>query len=85
MGPGWDRTRHPGSAVRLASVASHVTNCATRPAGLNLTWSENLKTGFLASQPIYGLAKSNTSSEYLWIILLCGLSYLVDYLTLSKL
>ena len=31
----WDRARielaTPGSAVRLASVARHVTNCATRP------------------------------------------------------
>ena len=31
MGPGRDRTRDPGSAVRLASVAIHVTNCAVRP------------------------------------------------------
>ena len=31
MGPGRDRTRTPGSAVRQASVARHVTDCATRP------------------------------------------------------
>ena len=31
MGPGRDRTRDPGSAVRLAAVARHVTDCATRP------------------------------------------------------
>ena len=31
MGPGRDRTPTPGSAVRLASVARHVTDCATRP------------------------------------------------------
>ena len=29
MGPGLDRTRNPGSAVRLASVARHVTNWAS--------------------------------------------------------
>ena len=31
MGPHRDRTRDPGSAVRHASVARHVTDCATRP------------------------------------------------------
>ena len=31
MGPGRDRTRDPSSAVRHASVARHVTDCATRP------------------------------------------------------
>ena len=33
MGPGWDRIRDPGSAARLASVASHITDCATGPSG----------------------------------------------------
>ena len=28
MGPGQDRTQDQGSAVRLASVARHVTDCA---------------------------------------------------------
>ena len=31
MGPGRDQTRDPVSAVRLASVARHVTDCATQP------------------------------------------------------
>ena len=31
MRPGRDPTRDHGSAVRLASVARHVTDCATRP------------------------------------------------------
>ena len=31
MGLGQDRIRNPGSAVRLTSVARHVTDCATRP------------------------------------------------------
>ena len=31
MGPGQDQNRAPGFAVSLASVARHVTNCATRP------------------------------------------------------
>ena len=35
MGPGLDRTCDPGSAVRHASVARHVTDCATRPGKLS--------------------------------------------------
>ena len=31
MGPGGDQTRNPRSAVRYASVARHVTDCATQP------------------------------------------------------
>ena len=31
MGPGQDRTRNPGSAVRLESVARHVTYCPKWP------------------------------------------------------
>ena len=34
MGPDRDRTRDPGSAVRHASVARHVTDCATRPGSI---------------------------------------------------
>ena len=34
MGPGWIELTTPGSAVRLASVARHVTDCATRPGRL---------------------------------------------------
>ena len=33
MGPDRDRLATPGSAVRHASVARHVTDCATRPGG----------------------------------------------------
>ena len=36
MGPARDRTI--GSAVRLASVARHITDCATRPGTAALTW-----------------------------------------------
>ena len=32
MGPGQDRLGTPGSAVGLASVARHVTDCATWPS-----------------------------------------------------
>ena len=31
------KLRTPGSAVRLASVARHVTDCATRP-GISIRW-----------------------------------------------
>ena len=34
MGPGLDRTHAPGSAVRHASVARHVTDLAMRPSTL---------------------------------------------------
>ena len=37
MRPGRDQTHEPGSAVRLTSVARHVTDCATQP-GMGL-WS----------------------------------------------
>ena len=32
MGLGRDQTRYPESAVRLASVARHVTHCAKQPS-----------------------------------------------------
>ena len=39
----WDRAgielATPGSAVRHASVARHVTDCATRPGGCSLYWN----------------------------------------------
>ena len=41
MGPGWDRTRDPWICSQTrASVARHVTDCATRPGtlGTNLTY-----------------------------------------------
>ena len=38
MGPDQDQTRDPGSAVRHASVARHVTDCATRPDLLIVTF-----------------------------------------------
>ena len=31
MGPGQDQTGKPGSAVRLASIARYVTDCAKQP------------------------------------------------------
>ena len=41
----WDRVgielATPGSAVRFASVAKHVTDCATRPGNLLNTWPED--------------------------------------------
>ena len=40
MGPDRDQLATPGSAVRHASVARHVTNCATRPGILINEWSE---------------------------------------------
>ena len=36
IGPGRDRTPDPGSAARLASVARHVTDGATRPGIIKL-------------------------------------------------
>ena len=36
MGPGRDRTRDPWIRVRLASVARHVTDCATRPGAIQM-------------------------------------------------
>ena len=36
MGPAGIELATPGSAVRLASVARHVTDCATRPGPIDL-------------------------------------------------
>ena len=48
----WDRTgielATPGSAVRHASVARHVTHCATRPGYLTL-WAFNLAFSIVTS------------------------------------
>ena len=42
----------PGSAVRHASVARHITNCATRP-GLQILWIQSLFLFFQKVNRLY--------------------------------
>ena len=44
MGPGRDRTRDPGSAVRHTSVVRHVNDCATRLK--SLIWVQTVCKGY---------------------------------------
>ena len=47
----WDRAgielATPGSAVRHASVARHVTDCATQPGKQHMFWLRNKKINFM--------------------------------------
>ena len=57
MRPGWDQTHDPGSAVRLASVARHVTDCAMQPGydkHLNLSTVKPFLSGHSKRRPKIG-------------------------------
>ena len=68
MGPGRDLTRDPGSAVRLASVARHVTDCAMQPSQTGYTnksilESSHIVMGAANTQPsLYKCAVLSESS-----------------------
>ena len=52
MGPGWDRTRAPGSAVTLASAARHVNDWAMRPGSTLCNTYHNFTNGYPIDESI---------------------------------
>ena len=51
MGPGWDRTGDPWICRQLASVARHVTNCAT---GLKMLLCNKIWAKFHKASTVIG-------------------------------